>query len=100
MRKTEKKRQQKTLKSRDKAFQMNTKDFDRLLNGGHSANAAKTAETQVINSYHAANYIHELAIELEKIAVTARLGFLAYLLNMVIKESAFQMKHHPCEQSE
>jgi len=40
----------------------------------------------------AASYIHEMAIEMKDIAETARLSFLAYLLDLVIEESGVQKR--------
>ena len=40
----------------------------------------------------AANYVHEMAIELKGIAELAKLSFLAYLLDLVIEESAVQKR--------
>lgn len=40
----------------------------------------------------AAGYIQEMAIELKDIAESARLSFLAYLLDLVIEESGMQKR--------
>ncbi len=40
----------------------------------------------------AASYVHEIAIELKGIAESARLSFLAHLLDLAIEESAAQMR--------
>lgn len=40
----------------------------------------------------AAGYIHDMAIELKDMAETARFSFLAYLLDLVIEESAMQKR--------
>ncbi len=40
----------------------------------------------------AASYVHEMTIELKGIAESARLSFLAHLLDLAIEESAAQMR--------
>lgn len=39
-----------------------------------------------------ASYVHEMAIELKGIAESAKLSFLAYLLDLVIEESTVQKR--------
>ena len=48
----------------------------------------KPAGQAPISRLDAAFYIHEMAIELRALAETAKFSFLAYLLELVIEESA------------
>lgn len=45
-----------------------------------------------ISPRDAASYVHEMAIELKSIAESAKLSFLAYLLDLVIEESEVQKR--------
>jgi hypothetical protein len=45
-----------------------------------------------ISPHDAASYVNEMAIELKGIAESAKLSFLAYLLDLVIEESAVQKR--------
>jgi hypothetical protein len=49
------------------------------------------SQTSVSRS-EGASYVHEMAIELKGIAESAKLSFLAYLLDLVIEESAVQKR--------
>ena len=49
-------------------------------------------ENQPAEPQDAAEYIHDMAIELKGIAESAKFTFLAYLLDLVIEESAMQKR--------
>jgi len=45
-----------------------------------------------ISAQDAASYINDLALEMKVLAETARLSFLAYLIELIIEESAIQKR--------
>lgn len=47
---------------------------------------------KLVSPRDAASYVHEMAIELKGMAESAKLSFLAYLLDLVIEESAVQRR--------
>ena len=63
-----------------------TTERDREVNTGESEQAEPAAP------HDSAEYIHGMAIELKGIAESANCSFLAYLLDLVIEESAAQKR--------
>ena len=59
---------------------------DREVNADESKQAVPAA------AHDSAEYIHGMAIELKGIAESAKCSFLAYLLDLVIEESAMQKR--------
>jgi hypothetical protein len=52
----------------------------------------KLAEQGAISRLDTASYVHDMAPELKQLAETAKFSFLAYLLELVIEESAAQKR--------
>ena len=52
----------------------------------------KFAEQGAISRSDTASYVRDMAIELKQLAETAKFSFLAYLLELVIEESAAQKR--------
>ena len=66
---------------------------DMPANPGRTQSGTGTGKhDDLILPRNAAGYIHDMSIELKDIAESARLSFLAYLLDLVIEESGAQKR--------
>ncbi|MFQ5625577.1 MAG: hypothetical protein ACE5FM_02870 [Methyloligellaceae bacterium] len=62
------------------------------IGGNREVNAGEGEHSEPASPQDAAGYIHGMAIELKGIAESAGHSFLAYLLDLVIEESAVQKR--------